>query len=93
MKSVSKAMLVTGVAAATGVSRKDSRAVIEAFLGLTTEHLVAGERVQLTGFGSLELRTRLARANTVPGQSDKVVIPAGKYAAFRASEALRSRIE
>jgi DNA-binding protein HU-beta len=64
--TVSKTRLVDEVAASTGVSKKDARAVIEVLFNHIGEHLSRGDKVQVTGLGTFEVRERKAREGVKP---------------------------
>ena len=91
MATVSKADLTKTVASESGVGAKDTKTVIDAFLEQTATHLASGDTVQLTGFGTFEVRERSARTGVKPGTSEKIQIPASKYPAFKAGKGLKDR--
>ena len=91
MATISKADLTKTVANGTSVSAKDAKTVIDAFLEQTATHLAQGNTVQLTGFGSFEVRDRKARTGVKPGTSEKIEIPASKYPAFKPGKGLKDR--
>jgi DNA-binding protein HU-beta len=93
MANISKADLVKTVAADTGVSAKDAKAIIDAFLVTTQTHLPQGDTVQITGFGSFEVRARSARTGVKPGTSEKIEIPVAKYPAFKAGKSLKDSLK
>jgi DNA-binding protein HU-beta len=88
-----KADLVDQVAAAAGLKKKDSKAAIDAFLAKVEEALAAGNKVQLTGFGTFEVRKRKARTGVKPGTKEKIKIPATQYPAFKPGKALKDKVK
>lgn len=90
--TVSKADLVDLIAADTGHTKKDVKDVIDTFLLKITQHLDSTYRVQLTGFGTFEVRTRKARTGVRPGTTERIQIPASKYPAFRPGKGLKDRV-
>ena len=58
---MNKTELIAAVAEKTGLSKKDSDAAVAAVVDAITESLVQGEKVQLVGFGSFEVKSRSAR--------------------------------
>jgi DNA-binding protein HU-beta len=92
-KTVTKADLVDQVAAAAGLKKKDSKAAIDAFLAKVEEALAAGNKVQLTGFGTFEVRKRKARTGVKPGTKEKIKIPATQYPAFKPGKALKDKVK
>jgi DNA-binding protein HU-beta len=92
-KTVTKADLVDQVAAAAGLKKKDTKAAIDAFLAKVEEALAAGNKVQLTGFGTFEVRKRKARTGVKPGTKEKIKIPATQYPAFKPGKALKEKVK
>ncbi len=89
---MNKAELVNAVAAATDVSKKDSEAVITAVLDAITGALKEGEKVQLVGFGSFEVKARAARTGRNPRTGEDVEIPASVVPVFKAGKALKDAV-
>lgn len=56
-----------------------------------TKALEAGEKVQLSGFGTFAIKTRNERSGRNPRTGEIVTIPASKYPAFTASKALKQK--
>jgi DNA-binding protein HU-beta len=92
-KTATKADLVDQVAAAAGLKKKDAKAAIDAFLAKVEEALAAGNKVQLTGFGTFEVRKRKARTGVKPGTKEKIKIPATQYPAFKPGKALKEKVK
>lgn len=89
---MNKNELITAVAEATGVSKKDTTAVIGATLGKIADAMVAGDKVQLIGFGTFETRERGDRIGKNPRTNETVTIPARKAPAFKAGKALKETV-
>ncbi len=92
MANISKAALVDELKETTGMSQKDVKALLDGFLEHLTQHLKAGDKVQLTGFGSFELRERSARTGVNPATKEKLTIPASKYPAFKPGKSLKDEV-
>lgn len=75
------------------MSKKDVKAVIDGMLGHVTTQLKGGEKVQLTGFGTFEVRERKARSGVKPGTTDRIEIPASKYPAFKPGKGLKDSVQ
>ena len=58
---MNKSDLIAAIAAKTGSTKKDAEATLNAFVDVVTDSLVKGDKVQLVGFGSFEVRKRAAR--------------------------------
>ncbi len=91
-KTVSKADLVDRVSDETQMKKKDVKTVIDSMIDHVTQHLNGGDKVQLTGFGTFEVRERKARTGVKPGTTEKIEIPASKYPAFKPGKALKDKI-
>jgi DNA-binding protein HU-beta len=92
-KTVSKADLVDTVADATAMKKKDVKEVVDTMLSQVSKHLDDGTKVQLTGFGTFEVRKRKARTGVKPGTTEKIKIPASKYPAFKPGKSLKEQVK
>ncbi len=86
---MNRAELVEAMAAKTGDSKKATDEALRAFVDVVTDALVKGDKVQLVGFGSFEVRTRAARKGHNPQTKAEIKIPACKAPAFKAGKALK----
>ena len=77
----------------SGVSKADAEKVLNAFLSQVEKALCAGDKVQLTGFGSFEVKERAARMGKNPATGETIEIPAGKAPSFKAGKALKDTIK
>ena len=89
---MNKAELIAAVAEKTGLSKKDTEAVVSASLEVITDTLAQGEKVQLVGFGSFETKARAARIGRNPRTKEEIKIPASKLPVFKAGKALKDQI-
>ena len=86
---MSKIELVAAIAEKTGLTKKDSEAAVNAFIGTVTEQLKKGEKVQLIGFGTFEVSERAARTGRNPQTGADMTIAASKAPKFKAGKALK----
>ena len=86
---MNKTELVAAVAEKTGMSKKDSEKAVNAAFDSITEALVAGEKVQLVGFGAFEVKERNARVGRNPKTKEEIQIPASRVPVFKAGKALK----
>ena len=91
--TVTKGHLVDKMVEATGLGKKDVKAVVDGVFASITEHLTRGDKVQITGFGSFEVRERAARQGVNPSTGDKIDIAASKAPAFKAGKSLRDSVK
>ena len=89
---MNKAELVTAVAKKTGLSKKEIEQAVNATFDTITETLVAGEKVQLVGFGAFEVKDRGARVGRNPQTKEEIEIPATRVAAFKVGKALKDAV-
>ena len=89
---MNKKELIAAAAAKAGTNQKDAEAVINAALETLTAALVNGDRVQVSGFGIFEVKTREARVGRNPLTKETINIPASKVPAFKASKALKDAV-
>ncbi len=90
---MNKAELVASVAEKTGFTKKDAELAVNAFLTSVESALVEGDKVQLIGFGTFEVRERKARTGRNPRDPKKTIdIPASKAPVFKAGKALKGAV-
>ena len=86
---MNKADLVAAVAEKAGISKKDSEKAVNAAFDAITDALVAGDKVQLVGFGAFETKERSARVGRNPKTKEEIQIPASRVPVFKAGKALK----
>ena len=89
---MNKAELVAAMSAKTGDSKKATEAAVNAFVEVVAEALKGGDKVQLVGFGSFEVRKRAARKGRNPQTKEEIKIPASKAPVFKAGKALKDLV-
>ena len=90
---MNKTELIAEVAEKANLSKKDAEAAVKAFIDSLTGALVEGDKVQLVGFGTFEVRERSARTGRNPQTKEVVEIPASKAPAFKPGKALKETIQ
>lgn len=90
---MNKSELVDLVAEKAGMSKKDSEKAVKAVLDGITDGLVKGEKVQLVGFGTFEVRHRKEREGRNPATGEKIKIEALKVPAFKPGKALKDMVK
>lgn len=81
--------LVAKIAEKSGLTKKDSEKALSAFTESIIETVAKGEKVQLIGFGTFELRRREERNGRDPRTGDTIKIPAANLPAFKAGKAFK----
>ena len=89
---MNKTELIAAVAEKTGLTKKDAERVINATVDTITASLVAGDKVQVSGFGGFEVKAREARVGRNPRTKETIQIPATKLPAFKAAKALKDAV-
>ena len=89
---MNKTELVAAVAKETGLSKADAEKAVKATFGAIETSLVKGDKVQLIGFGTFEVRERAARNGRNPLTGEEIKIKAAKAPAFKAGKALKDAV-
>lgn len=85
--------LITAVARKTSLTRDQADEAISAMIDLICENLAAGEKVQITGFGTFEVRERGERNGRNPYSGESIIIPPSRYPAFVPGKIFRTKIK
>lgn len=93
VKQMTKTELIAAVAAKAELSKKDAEKAVNATIEAVSESLKAGEKVQLVGFGTFEVRDRAERDGINPATGKTIKIPATKVPAFKAGKALKDLVK
>lgn len=89
---MNKTELVSAMAERLGASKKHSEEALTVALDLITGALAEGEKVQLVGFGSFEVRERAPRIGRNPRTKEEVTIPASKAVQFKSGKVLKRAV-
>ena len=89
---MTKTELINAVAEKAEFSKKDAEKAVAAVLEGITDALISGEKVQLVGFGTFEVRDRAARECKNPATGEVIQIEATKVPAFKAGKALKDAV-
>ena len=89
---MNKVELIAAVADKAGLTKKDAEKAIAAVVASIEEALVKGDKVQLIGFGTFEVRERAARVGRNPQTKEEIKIDASKQPVFKAGAALKKAV-
>lgn len=89
---MNKAELIAAVAEKTGLSKKDTEKAVNAAFDTIVDTLVAGEKVQMVGFGVFDIKERGERVGRNPKTREEIKIPASKVPFFKAGKAMKDAI-
>ena len=90
---MNKTELINAVAAKAEISKKDADKALAAVLSSIEEALVKGDKVQLIGFGTFEVKERAARTGHNPKTGEAIEIAAAKLPSFKAGAALKNAVK
>ena len=90
---MNKGELIKAMAEKAGFTNKDAACAYDAFVEAVTDALKAGEKVQLVGFGTFEVRARNERKGRDPRTKEEIVIPASKVPAFKVGKAFKAAVK
>lgn len=89
---MNKAELIEAIAA-KGLSKKEAEVALNAVVDVIAEALKAGEKVQLTGFGTFAVKERAEREGVNPQTGAKITIAAAKVPTFSAGKTLKDAVQ
>jgi len=89
---MTKAELVDIISWQTGITKKDTSSIINLVLDNITDALVAGDKVELRGFGSFKVKTRRPRNARNPRTGEAVQVPAKRVPFFKISNEVKRRM-
>ncbi|MCI9258312.1 HU family DNA-binding protein [Oscillospiraceae bacterium 42-9] len=89
---MNKSELIAEVAEKTGLTKKDAEAAVKAVTDTITDAMIQGDKVQLVGFGTFEVRERAARFGRDPRTGESMEIAASKAPAFKAGQGLKDAV-
>ena len=90
---MNKTDLIAAVAAKAELSKKDADAAVSAVFDAVSEALAQGDKVQLVGFGTFEVRARAAKQGRNPKTGETMTIAASTVPAFKAGKALKDAVK
>ena len=89
---MNKTQFVEAIAEKSGLKKKEAEAALNAMTEVVAEALKAGEKIQLVGFGTFEVKERAARSGRNPKTGEVIQIEASKHPAFTAGKALKDSV-
>ena len=89
---MNKTQFIEAIAAKADIKKKDAEAAVNAVIAAMEEALVAGEKVQLIGFGTIEVKAKAARTGRNTSTGATITIPATKQVKFSAGKTLKDKV-
>ncbi|WP_026486839.1 HU family DNA-binding protein [Caldanaerobius polysaccharolyticus] len=90
---MNKADVVSSIAEKSELTKKDAEKALDAFIETVIEALEKGDKIQLVGFGTFEVRERAERKGINPQTKEEIMIPASKAPVFKAGKLLKERVK
>ncbi len=90
---MNKVELIAAVASKADLSKKDAEKAVAAVVASIQDALVAGDKIQLIGFGTFEVRERGERVGRNPRTKETIKIAASKQPVFKAGAALKNAVK
>ena len=85
---MNKTELIDKIAASAGITKAQAKAALDATTNALKDALIAGDKIQLVGFGTFSVNERPAREGINPATKEKIQIAAKKVAKFKAGAEL-----
>lgn len=89
---MNKTELIAAVAEQAGLSKKDAEKAVSAFVDAVVGAVAGGDKVQLVGFGTFEVRDRAERKGRNPRSGDEMIIKASKLPVFKAGKSFKEAV-
>jgi len=90
--ALSKDKLITRLQMQMGISKQESRQIVDRLLEIMKDTLARGGELLISGFGKFSVRQKRERRGRNPQTKENLVLPARKVLVFKASGVLRARI-
>ena len=89
---MTKSELVSEIAKGANLNNKQAEATLNAFTDTVTKALSSGDKVQLVGFGTFDVKERAARTGRNPRTGESIDIAASKVPSFKAGNVLKDAV-
>ena len=87
-----KSEIVAALADTLDLNRRDAEKAVDVVFDTISDALAAGDKVVISGFGTFEVRTRVARTGRNPRTGDEISVPAQKTPAFKVGKILKDAV-
>lgn len=89
---MNKTQLIQKIAENGNMTKKDAEVALKAVIDAISDAVASGEKVQVSGFGSFDVKTRDARMGRNPKTGEAVEIAASKRVVFSAAQVLKDKL-
>ena len=90
---MNKTEFINAVAEKEGIEKKCAEKAVNAVFATIAQELAKGEKIQLVGFGTFEIRERAENQGRNPRTGETMTVPASKVPAFKAGKALKDAVK
>ena len=90
---MNKTEFINAVAAKEGIEKKCAEKAVNAVFATIADELAKGEKIQIVGFGTFEVRERSEKQGRNPRTGETMTVPASKVPAFIAGAALKKAVK
>lgn len=89
---MNKTQLIDTVAEKSGLKKKEAEVAVNAMVEAIVTAMKEGEKVQIVGFGTFEVKERAERNGRNPKTGESITVPASKHASFAAGKTLKDAL-
>ena len=90
---MNKSQLIDAVTKESSQKKRDVESIVDALLNTVINEVAKGEKVQITGFGSFEGKSRSERTVKNPRTQESMTVPASKHPAFSAGSVFKDKVK
>ena len=90
---MNKQELISAIAESANLSKKDAEAALKAFTDVVAEELKKGEKIQLVGFGTFEVKKKIERISVNPVTKQRMLIPPKLILTYKPSSSLKDKFK
>ena len=91
--ALTKAHLAELLFEQSGLNKRESKEMIDAFFELISAQLVEGKDVKISSFGNFQIRTKAPRPGRNPRTGEAIPIEARRVVTFHASHKLKAQVQ
>lgn len=91
--SLTKAQMAELLYDRIGLSKRESKDIVDAFFDLLAKQLIEGDSVRISGFGNFQVREKAARPGRNPRTGEAIPIEARRVVTFHASNKLKEKVQ
>lgn len=90
---MTKADIVAKISEKTGIEKRESMAIVEAFMSVVKNSMCEGKNIYLRGFGTLYIKKRARKPGRIISRNTTIMIPAHNIPAFKPAKSFGTRLK